>query len=351
MRTVIAHPTTDTALLETNAGRRRVGQKARFVSGLESAITGASQLADATEIFWKTERCVMCEYILEVADRNIKCVGAARAACGRCPALTLASACLRSMPQWAHGGNGNFVGMTDFSGGIQQGAYRAYSGQYLQLEEGRGATPQSQPRARRELSSSVMALLELADSIERGPSTAAGSGLPDGAAPAPDAAEAAVVQRPSHRNRGDPTRFSAPTSPAAARKAASLRSLARRIHRSESIGAANPPAPSVLLEEEPEKDVIPLSPVKGRRTFQDFNRVDSSAEKSTEYGQMFDDLMDQLDDTCQNDIPKDHKGGQKACQGMLLNGEALTEYYLHGYEDWEICDRLNLCPNGFFDNA
>lgn len=61
--------------------------------------------------------------------------------------------------------------------------------------------------------------------------------------------------------------------------------------------------------------------------------------------------MDQLDDVCQNDIPTSHKGGQKACKALFLNGEALTEYYLHGYEDWEICSRLDVCPDHFFDRA
>lgn len=184
------------------------------------------------------------------------------------------------MPHWAHGGDGNFVGMTDFSGGIQQGAYRAYSGQYLQLEEGTGASAQS--GARHELSPAVTALLDLADAVERGPSAPAGSGLPDGAAAAPDVAEPRVAQQPSHRHRGDPTRFSPRLTPAAARRAASLRALARRVHRSALTRGANPPAPTAFLEN-PLNDP---SPMVGRRTFQDFNRVDSAAEKSTEYGQV-----------------------------------------------------------------
>lgn len=39
------------------------------------------------------------------------------------------------MPHWAHGGDGNFVGMTDFKGGIQQAYYRAYPASFLEVGE------------------------------------------------------------------------------------------------------------------------------------------------------------------------------------------------------------------------
>lgn len=66
---------------------------------------------------------------------------------------------------------------------------------------------------------------------------------------------------------------------------------------------------------------------------------------------MFDDLMDQFDDICQNDLPKFPSNYKKHCSVLYQNGEYLTELYLHGYEDYEICTRVLACPPNFFDSA
>jgi len=61
---------------------------------------------------------------------------------------------------------------------------------------------------------------------------------------------------------------------------------------------------------------------------------------------MFNDLMNTLDDICFKDLPSEYT---QYCDLPFKNGEALVEYYLHDYEDWEICTLIYSCVDGFYD--
>lgn len=67
---------------------------------------------------------------------------------------------------------------------------------------------------------------------------------------------------------------------------------------------------------------------------------------------MFNDMMDQFDEICQNDMPvTPSQDWRMYCKLLYTNGELLVELYLHGYEDYEICTRIYACPRHFFENA
>ena len=85
----------------------------------------------------------------------------------------------------------------------------------------------------------------------------------------------------------------------------------------------------------------------GRFTPRDYDRVDSQSEKSMEYQQMFKDMMDALDEVCFKDLPEEYA---QYCSLPFNNGEALVEFYLHDYEDWEICTKIYSCLEGFYDD-
>eukprot|EP00941_MAST-03F_sp_MAST-3F-sp1_P005427 g5427.t1 len=77
------------------------------LSPLGGAVAGGAM----SMLFSRTTLCVMCSYVLEMCDRQVKAI-----------------------PRWANGGGGNFPGTLDFSPGESQGYFRTYPGSYLEVD-------------------------------------------------------------------------------------------------------------------------------------------------------------------------------------------------------------------------
>lgn len=144
------------------AGKARARADAQFIGGLLQSAAGAA----ASLLFSGDEQCVMCCYVLEQMDRQVK-----------------------SLPHWANGGASHFAGNVDFSAGSQQAFYRS-SPQFLQLDDSRAGSDASDRASSDD--SDAAALLQVGGVV--------GSGVPerapaaqqvvadDAAAPAAEAA-------------------------------------------------------------------------------------------------------------------------------------------------------------------
>eukprot|EP00939_MAST-03C_sp_MAST-3C-sp1_P000670 g670.t1 len=272
----------------------------KFVGG---AVAGAA----LNMLFSRTTMCVMCSYILEMADRQVK-----------------------ASPRWANGGGGFFPGQVDFSPGENQGFYRTYPGGYLETEE--------KIRAKAPI----------------------GSGKPE---PAAMTRIPSMTSSPSLLGRLNPSSIKSGTDMSSMR----MQSESVDVHKSQSPPrveyGAHPKAAysyknavnmygmgtnnNVIdgLDKTRQSQAMKHMRV-GRFTPRDFDRVDAQSEKSMEYQQMFDDLMDAFDKICFEDLPASYS---QYCNLIYHNGEALAEYYLHDYEDWEICTKIFECIDGFYD--
>lgn len=253
------HDVNETSAKETSFLQVNQGIKAEFAG----AVLGAA----ANMFFSRTTMCVMCSYILEMVDRQVK-----------------------ASPRWANGGGGFFPGQVDFSPGENQGFYRTYPGGYLEVSETAGA---------------------------------------------PVGTGEVIRPTPDRNNDGrDPTK-----------RATALRMQRTRTRVSDvdspasQLGASSESSEPQGMEGRKER--------VGRFTPRDYDRVDSQSEKSMEYQQMFKDLMDAMDEVCFRDLPAEY---QQYCNLPFNNGEALVEYYLHDFEDWEICTKIYSCLAGFYDN-
>jgi len=260
---------------------------------------GAVMGAAANMLFSRTTMCVMCSYILEMCDRQVK-----------------------ASPRWANGGGGFAPGKVDFTAGENQGFYRSYPGGYLELEE------------------SVSETVLLQSSLSQQVVAPVGSGSPE----PPTASRAAYTG-------GQPSPFGT-TSGQAAMKFRGASSGTPHIDESPNnyvnyqnarpvYGQGTDNGAGAKMEGDQGKKIK-----IGRFTHRDYDRVDSGAEKSMEYQQMFNDLMNTLDDICFKDLPSEYT---QYCDLPFKNGEALVEYYLHDYEDWEICTLIYSCVDGFYD--
>jgi hypothetical protein len=265
-----------------------IEQRATMPGG---ALGGAVAGGLMSMLFSRTTLCVMCSYILEMADRQVKAI-----------------------PRWANGGGGNFPGTMDFSPGENQGYFRTYPGSYLELESGSGTT------AGTAAGSGTRARAATA----YGP----GTGLPE--APLPAQAVPA----------GSPPAFAAsgPRTIAQAIGDSGLLSDASRQANEAAVAAS-----AGLTQQGADARIRRVR--RGRMTHRDVDRMDALSEKAMEYQQMFKDMMDALDSTCFNDMPS---GYTSYCQMPFKNGEALVELYLHDYEDWEICTEINCCTGTFY---
>eukprot|EP00940_MAST-03C_sp_MAST-3C-sp2_P001661 g1661.t1 len=251
-------------------------------TGSKTQFAGAVAGAALNMFFSRTTMCVMCSYILEMADRQVK-----------------------ASPRWANGGGGFFPGQVDFSPGENQGFFRTYPGGYLEMEE-RARSKQSFP---------------------------IGSGKPE-------------PPRRSRRQR-DP-------------EAMPMRMQSTGVQTSQRMPPAIDTSPGPITNYARAQNMYGMgtnekAPVEqagkkmrvGRFTPRDFDRVDAQAEKSMEYQQMFKDLMDAFDEICFSDLPASYS---QYCNLIFHNGEALVEFYLHDYEDWEICTKIFTCIAGFYDD-
>lgn len=48
----------------------------------------------------------------------------------------------------------------------------------------------------------------------------------------------------------------------------------------------------------------------------------------------------------EHDLPPDY---QKYARLIYRNANAVVEYYLHDYEDWQICSAIYACSDGWYD--
>lgn len=48
----------------------------------------------------------------------------------------------------------------------------------------------------------------------------------------------------------------------------------------------------------------------------------------------------------EHDLPPDY---QKYARLIYRNANAVVEYYLHDYEDWQICSAIYACADGWYD--
>eukprot|EP00940_MAST-03C_sp_MAST-3C-sp2_P001658 g1658.t1 len=251
-----------------------VGSRTKFAGAVVGGLANA--------LFSRTTMCVMCSYILEMADRQVK-----------------------ASPRWANGGGGFFPGQVDFSPGENQGFFRTYPGGYLEMEESSapiGSGKPIPPRMRRD---------------------------------APSVAPAAVPMR--MQSTEVLTSQSTEKAPPAIDTSPSPTTNYARAQNMYGMGSDNGMNQRGL---EGKKMRV------GRFTPRDFDRVDAQSEKSMEYQQMFKDLMDALDEICFKDLPTAYS---QYCNLPYMNGEALVEFYLHDYEDWEICTKIFTCISGFYD--
>jgi len=258
-------------------------------------------------LFSRTTLCVMCSYILEMADRQVKAI-----------------------PRWANGGGGNFPGTMDFSPGENQGYFRTYPGSYLEVNEDllleEDGIVLAQPKEKEmQIRDASPALIEIG--AQYGP----GTGLPEAPIPSQALADSGSPSATPWATTG------ARTISQAVRDAGMATDAARQQNE------ANVAAVTGLTQQGADSRVHRVR--RGRMTHRDVDRMDATSEKAMEYQQMFKDMMDALDSTCFNDMPS---GYTSYCQMPFKNGEALVELYLHDYEDWEICTDINCCTASFY---
>lgn len=267
---------------------------------VEEKFAGAALGAAANMLFSRTTMCVMCSYILEMADRQVK-----------------------ASPRWANGGGGFFPGQVDFSPGENQGFFRTYPGGYLETEE----------------------------RVSTG--APIGSGKP----------EAPVLRRGGRQDFTAAKSYHSSSSFGASEPAAHMLPANFRLQEASVMTGGPPhidPNPNPHVNYDRANSMYgmgtdnglnpkPLGGKKervGRFTPRDYDRVDSQSEKSMEYQQMFNDVMDALDEICFKDLPASYS---QYCNLPYMNGEAVVERYLHDYEDWEICQKIFSCISGFYD--
>jgi len=263
-------------LQDDNDGRvsfLETGSKTKIAPG----VLGAA----ANLMFSRTTMCVMCSYILEMVDRQVK-----------------------ASPRWANGGGGFFPGQVDFSPGENQGFFRTYPGGYLEISE----------------------------------SSPIGSGVPE--PPRNSVAHKVAKTLQKQQKITTQRRDSKPSE---------MRLVEQRAKAQPAYSAAKSTFGAGTSNGMDQKSPLSGRKVRiGRFTPRDYDRVDSQSEKSMEYQQMFKDLMDALDEVCFKDLPEEYA---QYCSLPFNNGEALVEFYLHDYEDWEICTKIYSCLEGFYDDT
>jgi hypothetical protein len=90
-------------------------------------------------------------------------------------------------------------------------------------------------------------------------------------------------------------------------------------------------------------------PIIGRFDQKEMDRLENQMTKDGEFSLMYKDLMDAMDDICYRDIPLYYR--MAACQYMYSSSDLLVELYLHEYDDRHICQTLpGQCPPNFFDS-
>ena len=110
-------------------------------------------------------------------------------------------------------------------------------------------------------------------------------------------------------------------------------------------GSGRPLTNDETIVEDKEAQMLRRHEVLGKSTPDDFTNMAELQYKNAEFSQMFTDVFDVLDDICYNDLPPDYL---QYCRKPYLNGLALVEFYLHDYDDWQICVKINSCAKDFF---
>ena len=281
--TELRHKVNLTAIINEN--RKHDDDEMSFLeTGAKTKFAGALLGAAANLLFSRTTMCVMCSYILEMVDRQVK-----------------------ASPRWANGGGGFFPGQVDFSPGENQGFFRTYPGGYLEISESSPIGSGVPEPPRNQAARNVAASLEKHNIVSRTPS--------QHQQPASDMR----LQEQKQAAQAQPN-YAAPVSTLGAGTANGMDQESALAGRKVRIGRFTP---------------------------RDYDRVDSQSEKSMEYQQMFKDMMDALDEVCFKDLPEEYA---QYCSLPFNNGEALVEFYLHDYEDWEICTKIYSCLEGFYDD-
>ena len=84
---------------------------------------------------------------------------------------------------------------------------------------------------------------------------------------------------------------------------------------------------------------------RGRWGPRDHNYINTLMEKDKEFEDIYKLVMDSFDDTCYHDFPREY---QTVCKNMYHYGGEIVEMMLHNFQDWEICQKF-MCPANFFD--
>lgn len=123
---------------------------------------------------------------------------------------------------------------------------------------------------------------------------------------------------------------------------------------------SKPPTPKTPTKPKPptKKSPAPKTPApqpntqhfvdrfRGRWGPRDVNKINEMMEKDKEFEDTYKLVMDSFDDTCYHDFPKEY---QIICKNMYHYGGEIVEMLLHNFQDWEICEKF-MCPAGFFSN-
>ena len=314
--------------------------------------------------FSATVQCVMCSYILQQIDRKVK-----------------------ELPRWSQGG-GFFPGTSNFAPGTQRGYYRNYAETTAMLELSAEEKHQQQQQHRemgslrgggtsgagaasvRGVAIPTRSLFKLGAGVVPGTGQRVGDGSFGARGTGISGPQPVAGATLSTVGSGKPV----PLDPVEERV---MKALAIKKNPKQSSPAAVKAADEVLRkiflgtgvgpgDDTPEQaprqnmaeagaskqyaEMIKNSQLRRRHralssAYADIDRLDNTHEASSEYTQMFQDFMDALDDIQAHDLPPDYK--QYAKQ-IYSNAEAAVEYYLHDYEDWQICSAIYACKPDFY---
>ena len=93
------------------------------------------------------------------------------------------------------------------------------------------------------------------------------------------------------------------------------------------------------------KDFIDSKSDSEKAKFKERELDTEDSEKDLEFAQTYKQFMDALEETCKYDIPEKYS---VYCKTMFDKGEKVVEYYLHDYDDEDICTYVSPACKSYF---